>query len=83
MKTENKYPIETPHSGEKRFKRLYDFFQIVFSDNVVDEEELRMIKKYAIGLGFPSQTSDDIIEKSIAIFSGNIPFDDYHMLMTK
>jgi len=83
MKKENKYPIETPHSGEKRYKRLYEFFQIIFSDNIVDEEELRMIKKYAIGLGFPSNTSDEIIEKSIAIFTGNIPFNDYYMLMSK
>ena len=83
MKKENKYPIETPHSGEKRFRRLYEFFQIIFADNLIDDDELRMIKKYAIGLGFPSKTSNEIIEKSIAIFTGNIPFDDYHMLMTK
>ena len=83
MKKENKYPIETPHSGEKRFKRLFEFFQIIFSDNVIDEEERHMVEKYAIGLGFPSKTSDDIIEKSIAIFTGKIAFEDYQYLMEK
>lgn len=83
MKADNKYPIETPHSGEKRYKRLHEFFQIIFSDNIIDDQELRMVKKYAIGLGFPAKESDYIIEKSIAIFSGNIDFDDYHAIMTK
>ena len=83
MKDENKYPIETPHSSEKRYQRLYEFFQIIFSDNEIDDQELKMVKKYAIGLGFPAKTSDYIIEKSIAIFSGNIGFDDYHRIMKK
>jgi hypothetical protein len=83
MKKENKYPIETPHSGEKRFKRLFEFFQIIFSDNVIDEEERIMVEKYAIGLGFPVDTTDNIIEKSIAIFTGKIAFEDYYSLMNK
>ena len=83
MKKENKYPIQTPHSGEKRYKRLYEFFQIIFSDNQIDEAERQMVDKYAIGLGFPTKTSDTIIEKSIAIFSGKIAFDDYYELMSK
>ena len=29
MKKENKYPIETPHSGEKRFKRLFESMLLV------------------------------------------------------
>ncbi len=83
MKKENKYPIETPHSGEKRFKRLFEFFQIIFSDNMIDEEERIMVEKYAVGLGFPTKTADDIIEKSIAIFTGKIAFEDYYSLINK
>lgn len=83
MKRENKYPIETPHSGEKRLKRLFDFFQIIFSDNEIDAVERRMVEKYAIGLGFPVSKSEEIIERSIKIFTGKIPFEDYLYLMEK
>ena len=83
MKKENKYPIETPHSSEKRFKRLFEFFQIIFSDHIIDDEERAMVEKYAIGLGFPTKTTDNIIEKSIAIFTGKIAFEDYQYLMEK
>ena len=83
MKKENKYPIETPHSGEKRLQRLFDFFQIIYSDYQMDEEELIMVKKYAIGLGFPSKRADELIEKSIKIFTGKIAFEDYLYLLER
>lgn len=83
MKKENKYPIETPHSGEKRYKRLFEFFQIIFSDHDIDDEERRIVEKYAIGLGFSPKTAADIIDKSIKIFRGSIPFEDYHELVKR
>lgn len=83
MKKENKYPIETPHSAEKRLKRLYDFFQIVFSDDEISDAEKRMVNKYAVGLGFHVSKTDEMIEKSIKIFTGKIAFEDYQYLMEK
>lgn len=83
MKRENKYPIETPHSGEKRYQRLYEFFQIIFSDHEIDAQERKIVEKYAIGLGFPPNIASQIIEKSIAIFTGRIDFEDYHRIMQK
>ena len=83
MKKENKYPIETSHSGEKRLKRLFDFFQIIFSDNEIDDVEKILVEKYAIGLGYPPAKAEEIIKKSIAIFTGRIDFEDFQYLMDK
>ncbi|WP_396590867.1 TerB family tellurite resistance protein [Allomuricauda sp. R78024] len=83
MKKENKYPIETPHSGEKRLKRLFDFFGMAFADNNLDEEQMELVVKYAIGLGYSPQKASLIIKKSIAIFTGKIAFEDYQYLMDK
>lgn len=83
MKKENKYPIETPHSGEKRYKRLFDFFQIIFSDHDIAPEEHRIVEKYAVGLGFPPKVAGELINKSIAIFKGKISFEDYHTIITR
>lgn len=83
MKKENKYPIETPHSGEKRLKRLFDFFGMAFADNNLDEEQMELVVKYAIGLGYPPEKASQIIKKSIAIFTGKIAFEDYQFLMDK
>ncbi|PKA98706.1 hypothetical protein B0O79_2395 [Flavobacteriaceae bacterium MAR_2009_75] len=81
MKSENKYPIAPPHDSEKRLERLYDLFRIIFSDHLIDDEEMVLLKKYAIGLGFSGKQADTVIEKSVAIFSGRIDFDDYIYLL--
>jgi len=81
MKKENKYPIDPPHTSEKRLERIYDLFRIIFSDHHIDDEEMVLLKKYAIGLGFSGEQADKIIEKSVAIFSGRIDFEDYLYLV--
>ena len=83
MKKKNKYPIEPQNDAEKRLERLYDLFRMIFADHDVDDEEMILLKKYAIGIGFPLKKVDRLIEVSVAIFSGRIPFDDYVMLLVK
>ena len=83
MKKDNKYPIQTPHSGEKRLKRIFEFFQMAFADQSIDEGQKRMIERYAIGLGFSPEKAAEIIQKSFDIFCGKIAFEDYQYLMEK
>ena len=83
MKRSNNYPIEPQNDAEKRLERLYDLFKMIFADHDVDDEEMVLLKKYAIGIGFPTEKVDKLIEVSVAIFSGRIPFDDYVMLLVK
>lgn len=81
MKKENKYPIEPPLSSEKRLERLYDLLRIIFIDHDIDDEEMQMLQKYAIGLGFSSTTAQKVIERSLVIFRGQLDFDDYLYLI--
>lgn len=83
MRSENKYPIDPPNSAERRLERLFDLFRIIFSDHEIDIEEMVLLKKYAIGLGFSSDRADDIIQRSVVIFSGRIDFEDYLYLLKK
>jgi len=81
MRNHIKYPLEPVYSAEKRLQMLYDLFTIIFSDYEVDEAEIKAIKMYAIGLGFPIKKAEEIIEKSISIFSGKIDFQNYKYLI--
>ncbi|WP_027077187.1 tellurite resistance TerB family protein [Maribacter antarcticus] len=81
MNPDNKFPIEPPVNSEKRLERLYDLFRIIFADHFIDDEEMILLKKYAIGLGFSGDSAHKVIERSIAIFSGKIDFDDYLYLL--
>lgn len=77
MKKSNKYPITPSNSLKERLERLYDLFRLLYVDHDVEDVEMVLLKKYAIGLGFPTKKANEIIEKSVAIFSGRIDFDDY------
>lgn len=81
MKPENKFPIEPPVNLEKRMERLYDLFRIIFADHIIDDREMALLKKYAIGLGFSEEAANKVIEQSVAIFSGKIDFEDYLYLV--
>lgn len=81
MKKSNKYPIQPYNNEEERYERLYDLFRIIYADHSIEDEQMILLKKYAIGLGFPSKKANKILEKSVAIFSGKIDFKDYlHIL---
>ncbi|MGB5319443.1 TerB family tellurite resistance protein, partial [Eudoraea sp.] len=77
MKKSNKYPIQPYNNEEERYERLYDLFRIIYADHSIEDEQMILVKKYAIGLGFPSKKANKILEKSVAIFSGKIDFKDY------
>ncbi len=81
MESENKFPINPPASSEERLERLFDLFRIIFVDHIIDKEERALITKYAIGLGYRSESANLIIKRSIEIFSGQIAFEDYLYLL--
>lgn len=83
MKKENKYPIEAPYTSEQRLERLYDLFKIIFADHRIDENEVRLIKKYAIALGYSPEKAEEVIRRSIILFMGKFDFEDYLFMMTR
>jgi uncharacterized tellurite resistance protein B-like protein len=81
MKNPGKYPISPANTKEERLEHLYDLFRMIFADHDIDEPEMKLIHRYAIGLGCTSEKADVLIEKSIKIFKGNINFKDYQYLI--
>lgn len=83
MKSPSNYPINPPTSASIRLERLYDLFKIIYVDHNIDAPELKLINRYATGLGFSEDKADEIIAKSIKIFGGKIDFEDYEYLVSK
>jgi len=83
LKNPKSFPINPHNNVQERLERLYDLLRIIFSDHEIDEEEMVLLKKYAIGLGFSGEASDGIIKRSVQIFSGKLDFDDYLYLLRK
>lgn len=77
------YPIHPNNTYEGRLERLHDLFTIIYSDAQVDQDEINLLKKYAIAIGFSAETVDTLIKRSVQIFSGKISYDDYALLVNK
>lgn len=83
IKNPKTYPVHALNTYEHRLERLHDLFKIIFADHEIDEEEVHLIKKYALALGFNSKTVEPLINRSIQIFSGRLDFEDYKYLVDK
>ncbi|MEJ6674797.1 MAG: TerB family tellurite resistance protein [Polaribacter sp.] len=81
LKDPSQYPINPSNSAEERLERMHDLFDMIFSDNKIDEKELVLITKYAIGLGYNSIKANELIQNSIDIYTGGISFNEYEYLI--
>jgi hypothetical protein len=52
IESESNSHYNPPYSLEEKFEHLYNMGQMILADDVVDEKEKRMIKKFAIEAGF-------------------------------
>lgn len=78
-----KYPLVAYSSYTDRVEHLFDLFKIIYSDHSIDEQERKLINRYAIGLGFSADKAGDIVKKSIAIFETGINFEYYSLMLGK
>ena len=61
----NNYPINPPATEQSRLERLYDLTRMVVADHIADDAEKKLMHRLIIGLGFSSDNTTEIIEKSI------------------
>ena len=60
-----------------------DDFEMIFADHEIDDHERFLIEKYAIGLGYTAEIAQDLIKRSIAIYSGGLSLEDYRYLLNR
>ncbi|GAA3597600.1 TerB family tellurite resistance protein [Flavivirga amylovorans] len=77
------YSITPPNSKSERLEYLFDLFKMVFADHDIDDEEIKLVRRYAMELGYTSDIAKSIVENSIKIFRGDVSFEDYQYLVNK
>ncbi len=83
LKSPEKYPFQAVNSADERLERMLEFFKLIYIDHGIDEEELELIERYAIGLGYPHDQAMKLINRSIQIFNGGLDIDDYRYLLNR
>ncbi len=62
IETERDHHYHHPYSLHEKFEHLYMVAEMIIADDVVDENELKMLRKFAIEVGLNYDKIDDLIK---------------------
>ncbi|HPF97557.1 MAG: TerB family tellurite resistance protein [Flavobacteriaceae bacterium] len=71
------HPINHPLSYDHRLERLYDLARMVHVDHIKGDDEERLLKKIAIGLGFSHENVGYIVDKALNLVSEKVDLDTF------
>ena len=77
LKDYKSHPINPPVAFNHRIERLYDLARMVHVDHIDDKEEVRLLTKMAIGLGFSTVNVDYVVDKALALVRENVDLDEF------
>jgi len=77
------YPVTPPTDSEERIQWLHDLFKIVFADHNMDENEHKLLRRYATAIGYNDEDAAYLVQRSVEIFSGHLNLEDYRYLLNK
>ena len=75
LKNPNQFPINPPSNLEDRIERLFSLAQMVVADGDVAPEEITLMQKLAIGLGFTSTNVALVCQRAIELVAMNTPLE--------
>jgi len=77
LKDYRTHPINPPVSYNHRIERLYDLARMVHVDHIDAKDEVRMLTKMAVGLGFSTANVDYIVDKALGLVRENIDLEEF------
>jgi uncharacterized tellurite resistance protein B-like protein len=77
LKDYKTHPINPPLSYDRRLERLYDLSRMVWADHMEGKDQVKMLRKICIGLGFKSENVKYITDKALKLVHQNIDLDTF------
>jgi len=77
MKDYESHPINPPVSYDHRLERLYDLSRMVVVDNIQQEEETKLLRKFCVALGFHAVNVKYIAEKALELVTQGHSLDEF------
>jgi uncharacterized tellurite resistance protein B-like protein len=78
--SEHKHHYEPPYSLHEKFEHLYNIAEMILADDVVTDSEKKIIRKFAIEVGFSDKAIDKLLE---ILFEGIRKNEDEELLLDK
>jgi len=77
IKNYKKYSLEPTYDYDERIEQLYYLTKIIYADGRIDKNELKILKKAIVALGFPPKNVDDIYETAIGLIVDEADLDQF------
>ena len=77
LKDYKSHPINPPLSHDHRLERLYDLARMVYVDHIEGSNELALLTKIGVGLGFHPENVKYIVDKAMTLVSVKVDLDTF------
>ena len=71
------YPINPPVTYDERIERLYNLTNMIFIDGEIIGDEVDLLQRIAIDLGFPIDIIEKISDKAIHLIINNYNLNEF------
>ncbi|TPN84075.1 TerB family tellurite resistance protein [Aquimarina algicola] len=78
LKDYNSHPINPPVSYERRLERLFDLARMVYADHIKGDEQVILLEKLGVGLGFNPDNTKYIIDKALFLVEKGVDADTFY-----
>jgi hypothetical protein len=83
LKDYNSHPLNAPHSYDRRLERLYDLARMVWADHIEGPNQVNLLEKLCIGLGFNPDNVKYIADKALTLVHYEVDLDEFIDKMKK
>lgn len=83
LKDYKSHPINAPHSYDTRLERLYDLARMIWADHIEGPDQVVLLEKLCIGLGFNSDNVKYIADKALTLVHYEVELDEFIDRMKK
>lgn len=83
LKDYKTHPINAPHSYDERLGRLYDLARMVWADHIEGPNQVSLLEKLCVGLGFNQDNVKYIADKALTLVHYEVDLDEFIEKMKK
>lgn len=77
LKDYKSHPINPPLSYNLRLERLYDLTRMVYADKIKDDDQVLLLERLGVGLGFHIENVKYIVDKALTLVHEGADIDEF------
>ncbi len=77
LKDYSSQPINAPNSYDQRLDRLYDLARMVWADKIRQKNQVKLLRRFCVGLGFHAVNAKYITKKALELVKQEVDLDGF------